>query len=139
MKHITKFTVLAILFSMTSIGATAFTSMTNDSELKCLPVIKDSFLGGWAYTVQGAPEGYEKGFLLILKEDKTYKAQIQVGGSTFLAENIMVKKNTMTFDVMIEGQKVAVQLMVKGSKLTGTTTSNEGVFQITGEKTLSAG
>ncbi len=100
---------------------------------------KDVFVGGWSYTLQGAPEGYEKGFFLVLKEGKYYKAQVQVGKATFMAEDIVVKKNTMTFHVLVEGKKVMVALTANGSKLSGTSTTEEGVFQITGEKTLSAG
>ncbi len=137
MKNLYTLLVFTLMLLAIPCNLRAFESNIENSNK--IVLAKDTFVGGWAYTLQGAPEGYEKGFLLVLKEDKTYKAQVQVGGTTFLAENIVVKKNTMTFHVMVEGQKVMVALTASGSKLSGTSTTAEGVFQITGEKTLSAG
>ncbi|NHF57983.1 hypothetical protein FK220_001435 [Flavobacteriaceae bacterium TP-CH-4] len=139
MKSISAFVLVTLFLVIFPTKANASETCDNGMDAIDTVFAKDDLVGGWAYTVQGAPAGYEKGFLLIVKEGKGYKAQIQVGGGTLMAENISVKKNTMTFDVMVEGQKVAVVLTANGSKLTGTSTSAEGVFQISGEKTLSAG
>ncbi len=99
--------------------------------------IQDHLIGGWAYTVEGAPEGWEKGLLLIINEDGTYKAQVQTGGGTLLGQNISVKKKSITFDVNVEGQMVAVALTMEGSKLSGTSTSSDGIYKINGVKSLS--
>ncbi len=107
-----------------------------DSELET--VVKDKFAGGWAYTVQGAPEGYGEGLLLIVKEGKTYKVQVQIGGATMLGQNVSTKGSTIMFDVMVEGDKVAVSLTVDGSKISGTSSSSQGTFTVEGVKTLSA-
>lgn len=100
-------------------------------------MVQDGFVGGWAYTVEGAPEGWEKGLLLIINQDGEYKAQVQTGGGTLMGENITIKKKTINFDVMVEGQKVAVSLTVNGSKISGTSNSSDGVFTINGVKSLS--
>lgn len=99
---------------------------------------QDHLLGGWSYTVEGAPEGWEKGLLLIINTDGIYQAQIQTANQTLLADNISVKKNTITFDVYVDGQKVAVALKAEGSKLSGTSTSSDGTYTINGVKSLSA-
>jgi len=101
-------------------------------------IAKDKFAGGWAYTVQGAPEGYGEGFLLIVKDGKSYKVQVQIGGGTMLGENVTTKGSTIMFDVMVEGDKVGVSLSVSGSKISGTSNSSQGTFAIEGTKTLSA-
>ncbi|HZJ19462.1 MAG TPA: hypothetical protein VFD35_03785, partial [Pricia sp.] len=43
-------------------------------------LIGDRFVGGWSYTVEGAPEGYKDGLLVIVKEGDSYKVQVQIGG-----------------------------------------------------------
>ncbi len=99
---------------------------------------QDHLLGGWSYTVEGAPEGWEKGLLLIINPNGVYQAQIQTANQTLLADNISVKKNTITFDVYVEGSKVAVELKAEGSKLSGTSSSSDGTYKINGVKSLSA-
>lgn len=101
-------------------------------------IVKDKFAGGWAYTVQGAPEGYGEGLLLIVKDGKSYKVQVQIAGSTMKGENVSTKGSTIMFDVMVEGDKVGVSLTVDGSKISGTSNSSQGTFAIEGVKTLSA-
>ena len=97
---------------------------------------KDKFVGGWSYTVANAPQGYEKGFLVIVKEGDGYKVQVQVGGGNLLGDNVKVSGKTISFDVMIEGGKVAVELSVKGDTISGKSTSSEGTYSIEGERTL---
>ena len=100
---------------------------------------KDNLVGGWEYTVEGAPEGYDKGFLMIVKQGDVYKTQVQLNGVAVNGENVFVKGNRVTFTVSIEGETVSVSLEAKGSKLTGTSTSpSNGTMNITGVKTLSA-
>lgn len=97
----------------------------------------DKFIGGWSYTVEGAPEGYKEGLLVIVKEGESYKVQVQIGGGTLLGENVKTSGNTINFDVTVEGDKVAVTLTVKGDTMTGKSTSSEGSLTINGQKTIS--
>jgi|GEM_PF-849897 len=99
----------------------------------------DNLAGGWEYTAQGAPEGYAKGFLLIIGQDGNYQVQVQNGAGTFIGENVAVKKNTISFTLMIEGDQVKVSLTADGSKISGKSSSSEGDYVISGTKTLSAG
>ncbi len=100
-------------------------------------LIADKFVGGWSYTVEGAPESYKKGLLVIVKVGDGYKVQFQVDGGTLLGDNVRVKGSTISFDVMVEGAKVAITLTVKGDTISGKSTSSEGSYSIKGEKTLS--
>ncbi|TFG72021.1 MAG: hypothetical protein E4H26_11600 [Flavobacteriales bacterium] len=133
------FFLLSCLFIGTPWGMANTTN--DDVALRPEPLIEpfqDHLLGGWAYTVEGAPEGWEKGLLLIIGQDGAYQAQIQTANQTLLAENISVKKNTITFDVYVDGQKVGVELKAEGSKISGTSTSSDGIYKINGVKSLSA-
>ena len=97
----------------------------------------DNLVGGWSYTVEGAPEGYEKGFLVITKQNDRYKVQVQVGTGTFLGENVMVKGEEISFDIMVEGNKVSLTLVAKGSSISGKGTSADGSYTINGVKSIS--
>lgn len=100
-------------------------------------LLGDKFVGGWSYTVEGAPEGYKNGLLVIVKEGDSYKVQVQTGGDTILGDNVKVSGSTISFDVMVEGGKVAVNLTAKGDTIDGKSTSSEGSYTIKGEKTIS--
>ncbi len=129
---------IATILLNISVQANAADSLNKMSSEVAIP-LKDNLSGGWAYTVEQAPEGYEKGFLLIIKEDDSYKVQIQVGNATMIGENVSVKKNTISFKVQVEDEKVSVVLTANGNKISGTSTSSAGVLNINGTKSLSAG
>ncbi len=99
--------------------------------------IFDDLVGGWEYTAQGAPEGYDKGLLLIVGQDGKYQVQVQTGAGTFVGENVTVKKNTISFSLMIEGGLVTVNLTAEGSKISGKSSSSEGDYVIEGVKSIS--
>ncbi len=101
-------------------------------------VVKDNLIGGWEYTVEGAPEGYESGFLLIVKQNGAYKVQVQLSGGAVNGDDVVVKGNNITFNITVEGETVKVDLNAKGSKITGTSTSpTNGTMNITGVKSIS--
>lgn len=137
-KFICKLFVGALFMTIPLQFALANSINTSVEKTAIETIVKDKFAGGWSYTVQGAPEGYGEGFLLIVEDDKSYKVQVQIGGSTLQGENVKTKGSTIMFDVMVEGDKVGVSLTVNGSKISGTSTSSQGTFTIDGVKTLSA-
>ncbi|HEA19331.1 hypothetical protein LCGC14_0670780 [marine sediment metagenome] len=127
--------LLALVFGLPA--ASPVMAKSQDSKENITLALADKFVGGWSYTVEGAPEGYKDGLLVIVKEGDGYKVQVQIGGGTLLGENVQVKGSTITFDVMVEGGKVAVALTAKGDTITGKSTSSEGSLTINGKKTIS--
>ncbi|WP_422081382.1 hypothetical protein [Ulvibacterium sp.] len=99
--------------------------------------VGDNLVGGWEYTALGAPEGYDKGLILIVGQDGQYQVQVQTGMGTFVGENVTVKKNTISFTLMIEGGLVTVNLTAEGSKMSGKSSSPEGDYVIEGVKSIS--
>ncbi len=115
-----------------------FADMNSDLTSEDTVMVKDDLIGGWEYTVEGAPEGYDKGLLMIVKQGDIYKVQVQLSGGPINGENVVVKGNKITFNVSVEGDSVAVSLEAKGSKITGTSTSAaNGVMKITAIKSIS--
>jgi len=129
----------ALIFSAFMFMPIAVSAATNsDSTLNEYTNAKDDLVGGWEYTVEGAPEGYNKGLMMIVKQGEIFKVQVQLNGGAVNGENIVVKGNAITFNLVVEGESVAVALEAKGSKMTGTSTSSaNGVMQITAIKTIS--
>lgn len=108
-----------------------------DSQTETVTTSKDDLIGGWEYSVEGAPEGYDSGLLMIVKADGQYKVQVQTATATMNGTDIVVKKNTISFNLMVEGESVSVKLTAKGSQLTGSSTSSSGVYSIMGTKSIS--
>lgn len=131
-KQIALFIAILCLFAVSPVMA--ISQHTTDTASRLLG---DKFVGGWSYTVEGAPEGYKNGLLVIVKEGDSYKVQVQTGGGTILGDNVKVSGSSISFDVMVEGGKVAVSLTAKGDTITGKSTSSEGSYTIKGEKTIS--
>ncbi|HET8736841.1 MAG TPA: hypothetical protein VFM69_09595 [Pricia sp.] len=132
--------VLILLTGFSVHGNLIMTPTTIENNVWTSPeTMKDNLVGGWSYTVEGAPQGYEKGLLMIIRDGDGYKVQIQVGGGTLLGEDVKVKGNTIDFEVMVEGGRVSVNLTAKGETISGKSTSSEGSYNIEGTKTLSMG
>lgn len=131
-RKITGFLLMAFVFFSVPQELVA-SSDTNDIVL----LSKDDLIGGWEYSVEGAPEGYESGLLMIVKTDGQYKVQVQTAAATMNGTDVVVKKNTITFNLMVEGESVSVKLTAKGSQLTGSSTSSSGVYSIMGTKSIS--
>ncbi len=137
MKNSTKKIAGFLLMAFALIGAP--NQIWANSEAHTTPIsVKNDLIGGWEYTVAGAPEGYEKGFLMIVKQGESYKTQVQLSTGAVNGENIVVKGNKITFTINVEGETVSVALEAKGSTISGTSTSpSNGTMQITGVKSIS--
>lgn len=132
-KKIAGFLLMAFAFMFTPIEMMA----SSESNIDAI-IVKDNLIGGWEYSVAGAPEGYEKGLMMIVKQSGVYKVQVQLSGGAVNGKNVVVKGNSITFDLDIEGETVAVALEAKGSTLSGTSTSpSNGTMKITGVKSIS--
>lgn len=102
-----------------------------------LIMAKDNLVGGWEYTAEGAPEGYDSGLLMIVKTGDLYKVQVQLAAGALNATDIVVKGNDITFKLNVEGESVAVSLTAKGNLISGTSTSMSGTYTIKGVKSIS--
>lgn len=111
-------------------------SETNDTNI----IVKDDLVGGWEYTVEDAPEGYEEGFMLIVNQNGVYKVQIELSAGYVNGQNVVLKENKLTFNIIFGGETIAIAVEAKGSKLSGTSTSpSNGVMNIAGIKSISPG
>ncbi|WP_299531647.1 hypothetical protein [Ulvibacterium sp.] len=130
-------TFLAFSFCFVLHATLPLQEMVPQTDKNLILAIGDNLVGGWEYKAIGAPEGYDKGLILIVGQDGQYQVQVQTGMGTFRGENVTVKKNTISFTLMIEGGVVTVNLTAEGSKMSGKSSSQEGDYVIEGVKSIS--
>ncbi len=118
------------------LSATTVMSNTSLEENKIEVNTADDLIGAWNYTVENVDYQYSTGVLLITKEEGKYNVQVQLSEGNIPGEEVVVKDNSITFSVYIEGQKILVSLMADGDKIKGESSSAEGVYKIEGSKIM---
>ncbi|MDO6603228.1 hypothetical protein [Arenibacter palladensis] len=97
---------------------------------------EENFLGNWKYSAENVPYEYAKGILFISKKDGVLKVVVALRGGERKAQEVKVKDNTLSFNLNLEGHIVSVSINVVGDTISGKASSDDGVFQLTGERRL---
>ncbi len=118
------------------LSATTVMSNIGLDENKIDVNMADDLIGAWNYTVENVDYQYSTGVLLITKEEGKYNVQVQLSAGNIPGEDIVVKDNSITFSVYIEGQKISVSLMADGDKIKGESSSYDGNYKIEGKKVM---
>lgn len=96
------------------------------------PSKKFSPEGTWEYTVNGVPEGYETGKMIITKEEKQIKVSMALNEYYKTeAENVDYKKKSLSFTVWVESEEVSVSGTFEGERFDGLVSLSEGDFDMT--------
>lgn len=99
-------------------------------------VIDDSknALGTWEYSVPDAPYEYQQGELIIEKKDGKLTGYTMMDGYKTTIEDVVTKKNNLTFYLYVENEKVSFDLDFEKKSFTGTVSYSEGDLEISGKK-----
>lgn len=97
---------------------------------------EENFLGNWKYSAENVPYEYAKGILFVSKKDGVLKVVAALRGGERIAQEVRVENNTLSFNLNLEGHIVSVSLNVIGDKISGKASSDDGVFQLSGERRL---
>ncbi|MDX1769623.1 MAG: hypothetical protein R3294_16345, partial [Arenibacter troitsensis] len=97
---------------------------------------EENFLGNWKYSAENVPYEYAKGILFVSKKDGVLKVVAALRGGERIAQEVRVEDNTLSFNLNLEGHIVSVSLNVIGDKISGKASSDDGVFQLSGERRL---
>jgi hypothetical protein len=106
-----------------------------DSTVKINPV------GTWKFEAPYAPEGYSSGTLVFSLADQKTTAQMNFAGNgnKFPAEKLIISNNSLTFNVYVEGNTVAVTLKSEDqTKMSGKAVYSEGEVPLTLTKVIEA-
>ena len=107
--------------------AASFTSV--NAQKKVDPV------GTWSYEADQAPYEYSSGDIVVSKEGKDLKVEIQLGEYYKIkAEKVVYDKNVLSFDVYIEGESVSIKVNMEKESFEGKASYTDGTIPITGKK-----
>ena len=124
-------TVIALL--LTGLPLEANTPLIDTtSELPNLKRAK--WVGIWDYSVKDVPPEYSKGVLHVSKLKRQHLVQIELASGTLDAENVVVKKQELSFTLDLEGQQIEVSLTMDGDTFKGESSSADGVFLLEGSR-----
>lgn len=100
------------------------------------PLDEEKFIGNWKYSAENVPYEYARGILFISKKEGSLKVVVALPGGERKANDVVVKDNTLTFSLNLEGQLVSVSITVEGDKISGKASSEDGIFKLSGERRL---
>lgn len=96
--------------------------------------LNDGIIGYWEYNVPGVDPVYQNGIMHISKEDGNYTVNIELPGGNIPTEDVEVNGNEIKFALYVEGSRVEVNVAIDGDTLTGSGTTDEGPFTLTGTR-----
>lgn len=91
-------------------------------------------IGTWNYSVPDAPYEYQEGQLIIEKKDGKLTGYTMLDGYKTDIEDVVAKKNNLTFYLYVETEKVNFNLDFEKKSFTGTVAYSEGELTISGKK-----
>jgi hypothetical protein len=101
------------------------------------PVKKFSPVGTWDYTVEGVPEGYETGSMIIAEKDKNYGVTMALNEYYKTeGESVVYKKKALSFIIWVESEEVSISGNFDGDTFNGTVSLSQGDFDMVAKKKL---
>ena len=119
-----KKTLFLIMLVMVLLQATV-SAQTNN--------LKNDPAGKWLFEAPFAPQGYTNGIIEVSKTDNLFSASMAFGGNEnkYPGDKVKFANDTVSFNVYIEGQDVAVKLVfTEESKMSGKAIYTEGVVPL---------
>lgn len=99
---------------------------------KAIIELNDGIIGYWEYYVSSVDPAYQNGIMHISKEDGNYAVNLELPGGTIPTEDVEVNGNEIKFALYVEGTRVEVNVVIDGDTLTGSGTTDQGPFTLTG-------
>jgi hypothetical protein len=107
--------------------AASFTSV--NAQKKVDPV------GTWSYEADQAPYEYSSGDIVVSKEGKDLKVEIQLGEYYKIkGEKVIYDSNELSFVVYIEGESISIKATMEKESFEGTASYSDGTIPIKGKK-----
>ena len=120
------------IIAMGAVVMLLFVSMSFTSEEAAFGVKK--FVGIWEFEAPNAPYGYQNGLINLTKEKKSLNGTISIGSYTSDLDEIETEKNKMTGVVIVEGERVQLELNFDKNSFEGMAKSSQGNIPMTGKR-----
>jgi len=91
-------------------------------------------VGDWEYSVPNAPYEYQKGELVIENMGNALSGHIKVNDDEIDLLDIILNKNTLSFNVYIEDTQVSFKLDFEKKSFAGNVSYSEEILSIVGTK-----
>ena len=91
--------------------------------------------GKWTYSVNDAPMEYQSGKIVFSKKQNKFEAKIyRSDGFIIQSQKMLVTKDKIIFEAMVENEMISVALVFKNNKLEGKVSTYENDLSIVMEK-----
>jgi len=97
-------------------------------------LVGDDVVGAYEYHVPGVDPMYQNGIMHITKEEGAYAVNLHLGESVIPTEDVEVNGKEVKFALYVEGERVEVVVVVDGDNITGSGSSSEGPFTLSGTR-----
>lgn len=128
------FSAMILLMALSVMGNTNSPSNNMAYNMVSHVIGEVDFLGNWVYTAEEVPIEYSSGILHIMKPDGVLVVEVALNAGRLRGEDVKIVDGAINFTVNVEGQVVTVKLTVEGNKISGTGSSSEGTFKLSGTK-----
>ena len=99
------------------------------------PAKKFTPVGTWEYAIDGVPDGYESGKMIIVKKDKVFKVTMALNEYYKTeGEKVAYKKKSLSFIVWVEAEEVTVSGTFDGDNFVGVVSLSQGDFDMTAKR-----
>ncbi len=96
------------------------------------PAKKFTPVGTWEYAIDGVPQEYESGKMIIAKKDKSLKVTMAINEYyKSEGEKVSYKKKSLSFILWVESEEVTVSGTFDKDQFDGMVSLSEGDFDIT--------
>jgi len=120
------------IISLGAVVMLLFVSMSFSPDEAAFGVKK--FVGTWEFEAPNAPYGYQNGLINLTKEKKSLNGTISIGSYTSDLDEIETEKNKMTGVVIVEGERVQLELNFEKNSFEGIAKSSQGNIPMTGKR-----
>lgn len=95
-----------------------------------------NFLGAWSYSAQDVPYEYAAGTIYINDNNENSDIEIKVKTryNEYEGQSINIEEDQISFQIYVEGQDVTVTLKFSDNELSGTASTVDGAFAISGNR-----
>lgn len=94
------------------------------------PAKKFSPAGTWEYSIDGVPEGYEKGSMIVVEKGKTVGVTMQLNEYFKTeGESVEYKKKDLSFMIWVESEQINVSGTFDADTFSGKVSFSQGDFE----------
>jgi len=92
-------------------------------------------VGIWKYEAPNAPEGFTEGSFVISEKDGALAGILQLlNGQEMEIGSVVYRQDSLLVTMLVDYSTVSINSIIEGNSFTGTVSTNDGTFTITGKK-----